>query len=119
MEDPAANNLWLAKGTPRSWLADGQHITVSDAPSRWGKISFAIRSLLGQHRVEADVTLPPKGIVVPVKLRLRTPESYALEGVRVDGRDWKDFSTPEETITLPAGLAGKIKIDATYRSKSN
>jgi hypothetical protein len=34
-EDPQSDILWLAKATPRDWLADGQRIKVSNAPTRW------------------------------------------------------------------------------------
>ena len=32
-EEPASDTLWLAKGTPRAWLEDGQTIAVSRAPT--------------------------------------------------------------------------------------
>jgi hypothetical protein len=50
-----------------------------------------------------------------VKLRLRAPEGYTLTSALVDGRDWHDFNSQEETVTLPSGSAGMIKIETTYR----
>ena len=114
-EDPASNILWLAKVTPRAWLADGQRIAVEGAPTRLGKVSFEIRSHLVQNRVEADLQLPVAGFPMPVRLRLRVPEGYAMKNVRVGGRAWRDFSSQEETVTLPAGSTGKIKIEAFFQ----
>ena len=114
-EDPASNTLWLAKGTPRAWLADGQRIAVEGAPTRLGKIAYEIRSHLAQNRVEIALQLPAGGAAAPVKLRLRVPEGYTLKSARVDGRDWRDFNPQEETITLPPGSAGTMKIETTYR----
>jgi hypothetical protein len=37
-EEPAADTLWLAKGTPRAWLEDGQTIAVTRAPTPWGRL---------------------------------------------------------------------------------
>jgi hypothetical protein len=119
MEDPATNDLWLAKGTPRAWPMDGQRITVEDAPTRWGQIGYAIRSLLGQNNVEADLSLSAASFAVLVILRLRTPNGYVMKNVRVDGRDWKVFNKQEETITLLAGMAGNIRIEASYENNSN
>jgi hypothetical protein len=114
-EDPASNVLWLAKGTPRAWLADGQRIAVEGAPTRLGKVGYEIRSHLAQNQVETDLQLPAAGVTVPVKLRLRAPEGYTLKSARVDGRDWRDFNPQEETVTLPAGSAGKVRVETAYR----
>jgi hypothetical protein len=119
LEDPAADKLWLAKGTPRSWLIDGRHIAVNDAPTRWGNVAFAIRSRLAQNRVEAEVILPSSGMAVPTVLRLRAPEGFAMQSVRVDGREWRDFSAGEEIVTLPAGAKGTSTIEATYHRSAN
>jgi hypothetical protein len=117
LEDPATHTLWLAKGTPRAWLADGQRVVVEGAPTCMGKVGFEIHSRLGQKRVEADLQLPATGATSPVKLRLRAPEGYTLEGARVDGRNWRDSSPQEETVTLPAGAAGKVQIEISDRGK--
>jgi hypothetical protein len=115
-EDPASNTLWLAKGTPRAWLAEGQQIAVEDAPTRLGKIGYNIRSHLAQNRIETDLQLPAAGVSVPIKLRLRAPEGYTLTGARVGGKEWRDFDPQAETVTLPAGSGGKVAIETIYRA---
>jgi len=115
-EDPASNTLWLAKGTPRAWLAEGQHIAVEDAPTRLGKIGYDIRSHLAQNRIETDLQLPAAGVSVPITLRLRVPEGYTLKGARVEGKEWRDFDPQAETVTLPEGAAGKVSIETAYRA---
>jgi len=113
-EDPASGSLWLAKASPTAWLADGQRMAVSAAPTRLGKVSFEIRSHLAQNRIEAEVQLPAGGAPAPVHLRLRVPEHHILKSVRIDGRGWRDFSPQQQTITLPPGSTGRIKIEADY-----
>jgi len=39
-EDPQSDTGWLAKGTPRTWLADGNKISISAAPTKWGPIGY-------------------------------------------------------------------------------
>ena len=44
-EHPHTNNtLWLARASPRSWLAEGETISVNDAPSSIGRVSCAYTS---------------------------------------------------------------------------
>jgi hypothetical protein len=90
-------------------------MVVDGAPTRLGRVNFEIRSHLGENRVTTDLQLPPAGIKAPARLRLRVPEGYSLKSARVDGRDWSNFNPQEETVTLQAGAAGKVKIEAFYQ----
>ena len=40
MED--GENLWLARATPRTWLAQGQKISVKHAPTHFGNVDYEI-----------------------------------------------------------------------------
>ncbi len=44
-------------------------------------------------------------------LRLRTPHERQIKIVLVDGRLWSDFDPKNETISLPASSAGKVKVN--------
>jgi hypothetical protein len=37
-----------------------------------------------------------------------------MKSVTVNGKQWEDFNASEETVFLPAGLAGTVKVVATY-----
>ena len=113
-EDPNPEALWLAKGTPREWLRDGQSISVSQAPTRWGSVGFEIRSRLAERRIDARLDLPRKGISVPVVLRLRVQEGAALKSVLVQGKNWDGFDPVAETVTLKPGARGVVTIEARY-----
>ena len=67
------NELWLAPFATSNWLRDGQRISVRNAPTRFGKVSYEIKSNIDSGYVEATIeppTLnPPKQIVI----RLRHP----------------------------------------------
>jgi hypothetical protein len=41
-EEPDADILWLAKGAPRRWLAEGQSFGIDRAPTRWGRIGYRL-----------------------------------------------------------------------------
>jgi len=57
-EDPLADIVTLAKGTPRAWLESGKRIGVTGAPTRFGPVSYSIISDLAHGAVRADVSLP-------------------------------------------------------------
>jgi hypothetical protein len=113
-DDPATGVLWLAKGTPRSWLEDGKTISVTDAPTRWGPVGFIINSQLAQRRVECAVTLPPRASQAQIKLRLRVPEGNRMQSVTVAGKPWTSFAPQEEALTLPVGAKGRVALSAYY-----
>ena len=113
-EEPTSDVLWLAKATPRSWLADGQHIAVTNAPTRWGRVGYSLRSHLEGGRVEARLDLPRRPIAARIKLRLRVPEGHRIRAVEVGGKAWEQFDAQAETVTLPSESAGSVKLSIEY-----
>jgi hypothetical protein len=113
-EEPASDTLWLAKGTPRAWLEDGQTIAVTRAPTAWGRLSFSLRSHLQAGRVEAAVELPSAPPAARVKLRLRVPAGHRIRSVTVNGKPWEQFDAGEETVTVPLGGEGRVALTVSY-----
>jgi hypothetical protein len=113
-EDPRSETLWLCKATPREWLADGETVAASGIPTRWGKVAFSVHSHLMEGRIEADLDLPRAETAPRTILRLRVPGERKIVAVELDGKAWREFDAKEETITLPAGVAGKVKLKVRY-----
>jgi hypothetical protein len=113
-EEPGSDTLWLAKGTPRAWLEDGQKIAVSRAPTPWGRLSFSLHSRLHAGAVEASLELPSMPPATRVKLRLRVPEGHRIRSVTADGKQWEHFDAGEETVTVPSGVKGRVVLTVTY-----
>jgi hypothetical protein len=114
-EEPASDVLWLAKATPRDWLEDGKTIAVTNAPTRWGSLSYGIHSHLAAGRIDARMTLPPKP-TARVNLRLRVPAGYRMDSVMADGKAWDKFDAETETVTVPAkGAKGAADLTIGYR----
>jgi hypothetical protein len=112
-EQPEDGALWLAKATPRRWLASGRRIAVRGAATRWGAIGYEITSRLEARAVQVRLMLPP-GPVPQVNLRLRVPRPHRMLAVRVDGAPWEGFDPPGETVTLPPGRSGDVHLDVQY-----
>ncbi|HET8935620.1 MAG TPA: hypothetical protein VFN67_19360, partial [Polyangiales bacterium] len=113
-EEIEAQRLWLAKATPRAWLEDGKVTRVSDAPTRWGRVSFRLLSRVKQGVIEASLQLPPQGLPVEAWLRLREPEARRMRAVTVNGQPWTRFDPARELVFLPAATGGSIEIVVSY-----
>jgi len=112
-EEPETRTLWLAKATPRDWLAPGESpLVVQGATTRYGRISFSLSvppaiSSSG-YFVKANVTLPRSFVSLGpqggLRLRIRAPMSHAgkLSSVSVGGKVWSGFEASTETVEFKA-----------------
>jgi hypothetical protein len=107
------NELHLARGTPRRWLNDGQEISVQNAPTYFGKISYRLRSSAASGTVSGDIDFKAERPPSRAVLRLRHPAQKRLKEVQVNGQSWSKFDPAKEEIELPAGTQ-KIAFVAHY-----
>jgi hypothetical protein len=107
------DSLWLARATPRAWLEAGKKITVKDAPTRFGRLSYEIVSDADHGRINATVQMPSRTQPSLAWLRLRHPQAARLKSVSVDGKKWIHFDPARELIQLD-GLQGTVTITARY-----
>ena len=58
-EHPHTNNtIWLARATPRAWLAEGEIIRVTAAPCSLGRVSYVLVSEIDSAKcITANVSL--------------------------------------------------------------
>jgi len=98
-----------------AWLEDNDSISVSDAPTRWGRIGYTLTSRLDQGKIEALIMLPTSGLAATVKLRLRVPEENTIRSIIVNGKPWTQFDPSQGTVTLPSHVSGKITATINYR----
>ena len=113
-EEPTSDVIWLAKGTPRAWLEDGKTIAVSNAPTRWGRVSFSLHSHLGNGKIDATLDLPARPPEARVKLRLRVPVGHRIRSVQVNGKPWDQFDPSVETVTLPSQIQRRVILTVNY-----
>jgi hypothetical protein len=105
--------LWLARATPRAWLAQGRRIRVRGAPTHFGTVAYEIVSNVDNGRITATVEMPSRRAPQSVVLRFRHPEGAPIQGVTVNGKPWTGFDRDKETITLK-GLTGTVAVTAKY-----
>jgi hypothetical protein len=108
------HTLILAQATPRAWLEDGRDISVKNAPTRFGKLSYKVHSRANSGSIEATVQLESERPGTTVLLRLRHPEGKLLRSVTINGKEWHDFDAHEEWVKIPNIGRESYSIIATY-----
>ena len=102
-----------ASATPRAWLQDGKRIALSNACTYDGNTSLAIQSQAAQGTITAHVT-PPNRKPVPLRLKLRHPESKPIQSVMINGQPAPSGAVDGEWIRLPEGTKQELEIVAHY-----
>ncbi len=108
------HTLLLAQATPRAWLENGKEISVKNAPTWFGKLSYDVRSHASSGSIGATFQLDGYQPGTTVVLRLRHPEGKLLRGVTVNGKPWRDFDAQKEWIRIPNVGGEKYSIVAAY-----
>lgn len=114
-EDPADNKVWLFKGVPSDWLADGKHIAVDNAPTRFGEYSVRLDSHVADGHV--DITLSravasARHDTEATFVRVPLPDGRRITDVTVNGQIWDDFNADEAWIRIPGHIDGTVNITA-------
>ena len=107
------DRLWLAQALPRAWLAPGHRIAVTNAPTHFGTVAYAIMSHAREGKITATVTMPARRPAKSVVLRFRHPQGAPIQRVEVNGKPWLDFNPDQEYIRLD-GLKDTVTVTASY-----
>jgi hypothetical protein len=82
-QDADKGVLWLLRGCPRRWFADGESIVVENAPTLFGRM--AIRTESDGKTVTIDID-PPSGRALPeARLVVRHPDGKTPKHATVNG----------------------------------
>jgi hypothetical protein len=111
-EERDAEVLWLCRATPRRWLQPGGRVQIDQVPTRFGTVGFTLtRSSASAGRLVLN--LPKEGLSARLKIRLRLPLGERVT-VTCDGQPVR---VTRETVTLPAGLSGKVTLQLRFGTK--
>jgi hypothetical protein len=108
----ADNELWLAAGVPRRWLASPEGIQVDRLNTTFGPVAYSIRPGRQPDSLEIRVTPPNRRKPGKVWLYLRLPEKRAPRSITAGG---VKLASDEklERVALPDS-DGPIEIDVRY-----
>ena len=91
-------DLLLAPATPERWLAAGQEIAVTGAPTHFGPVSYRLRG--GEGEVRGTVELPQRNPYGTAWLTVRAPGGQ-IGAVTIDGNEWNEVDRLRGRIRLP------------------
>jgi hypothetical protein len=94
------DQLWLAPFITSNWLKDGQKLSVSNAPTRFGAVSYQIESRLAEGYIRATIQPPTRQPPSRIVLRLRNPEGSPIRSVRLNGKQHSDFDKTAGLVRL-------------------
>lgn len=105
--------LWLMKGTPRAWMEQGEEISVHDAPTWYGALSYTAVSDAANGAVHVCIDTPSRQALPVMKLRLRHPQAAKIKAVTLNGKPYEHIDPDGETISF-ASPAGRLEVTAYY-----
>lgn len=105
--------LRLSAAAPREWFEDGKTISIKNAPTLFGNISYDIHSEVNSSKISAKVSLSSRKAPSKFTIRFRHPKELKMKRVTVDGKPWKNFDPAKEVINLPTDK-GEVEVMAYY-----
>ena len=97
-----------------NWLRDGQGVSVKNAPSQFGQISYQIQSHANKGYIEAIINPPTGQSPGCLVIRLRHPDGKPMRAVTVNDKPHTDFDPQEETVRIAPEGAAPIVVRASY-----
>jgi hypothetical protein len=107
------DQLWLAPFVTSNWLKDGMAVSVTNAPTRFGAVSYRITSHASDGYIEATIHAPTRTPPAALVLRLRHPDGKRIRAVTLNGKRTTQFDPLKECITIKPS-AGAIVVRADY-----
>jgi hypothetical protein len=105
------DQLWLAPFITCNWLKDGQTLSVTSAPTRFGPVSYRLESHVAHGYVLATIHPPTRETPSRIALRLRHPEGGQIQSVQLNGKSHRDFDKATGLVRLkPAGQTLELKV---------
>jgi hypothetical protein len=108
------DELWLAPLVTTNWLGNAMSISVSNAPSRFGIVSYRIDSDLANDRMHASIKSPTRTPPRQIVLRLRHPQGKPIQQVMVNGAAHSRFDGKKSLIYLNPISRSRFMVEASY-----
>jgi len=109
------NDLWLAPFVTSNWLKDGMTVSIRNAASFFGDVSYSITSHVGQGYIEAKVEAPTRRPPDSIVIRIRHPEGKRIKRVTVNGREHADFDAVREIVRVKPSSKAAVIVRADYQ----
>ncbi len=113
LDDPDEERIYFAKAVPRTWLASGKPVRISQAPTRWGRVSLEMVHEPAAKKVTATVDLARPGSPKEIQVKLRMPKQTPIRTVTVNGRPTTLAGPHNDTVIISTGNEKRFEIVGT------
>ena len=96
----SGDELWLAPFVTNNWLDDGMVVSIRDAPTRFGKVSYRICSSVAQGFVTVVIEPPDRNPPGTLVVRVRHPDGKRMTRVTMNGTPHTQFDAIAETVRV-------------------
>ena len=115
LEDSDDDKLYFGKGLPRDWVGSGKEIKIQQAPTRWGRVDFAMQAAPGKKTVTARVTLSKAASPAEIQVKFRLPSEFTLASTAVNGKPATFSGAHNDTVSVQTRGAKSFEIVAEYK----
>ncbi|HOK09765.1 MAG TPA: NPCBM/NEW2 domain-containing protein [Candidatus Hydrogenedens sp.] len=91
--------LWLAPFVPSYWLESGKQITITNADTYFGKVSYDLYSL-DNNEIDGNVYLKKDVDFSKIILRIRHPSNKSIKKVLVNATEYANWDTQSSVVYL-------------------
>jgi hypothetical protein len=94
------DELWLAPFVTTNWLEQGMHVSATNAPTRFGNVSYVLRSAVADGYIDAVIQPPTRRPPGRIVLRVRHPDGQPMCSVTVDNQPHEDFDAAAQLVYI-------------------
>jgi hypothetical protein len=99
-EDPDEDTLYFGRAVPRKWLETGKTISIGQAPTRWGRVDFALAAR-GDRQLSGTIKLPERGeLPKSLEVSFRLPSARKLVSLTANGHPIEPGGQGKDTAIL-------------------
>jgi hypothetical protein len=110
LDDPDEERIYFGKAIPRTWLASGKPIRISQAPTRWGRVNLDLIHKAAAKTVTATVELARAGSPKEIHVKLRMPKQSPVRTVTVNGRPATLAGPHNDTVIIATGNERRFEV---------
>jgi hypothetical protein len=114
LEDSDRECLYFGRGLPRDWVGSGKEIKIDQAPTRWGRVDFSMKTKREVNTVTAAISLAKTASLEEVRLAIRLPLRNKLQSATVNGRPAGIGGAHEDTIVIKTEGTREFEVFAKY-----
>jgi len=107
------DELWLAPFVSSHWMQDGMRVSVKQAPTTFGSVSYEMISRVSKGYIEARIDQPLRRKPEKLVVRFRHPQETPIRSVTVNGKLHDDFD-PEKGCVYIIPDKKSIRIRAHF-----